>query len=173
LIDPDDTHDGVFRRREVLLVERRTSHGTELLNARFSSANYRRIEPGMADGKKQIVLWSAMNDCGSCHSGPEGLLMWNPLTRKLEWNEHWSKVDSKAIVSALPENYYLDEAESLFWDESRSALYLRADIHKDTDPHCCSNGGWLDAAIDIRGTVPHLTEIIYTPPSIPSHTSNQ
>ena len=159
--------DGPFstQHREVLLVEKKSPFKTTVLTSRFSETNFRRVEPGFTDNGTQVVLWSAMNECGSCHSGPEGLLLFNPQSGRFDWNADWSPANKKLLEQALPEGHYLDEAESLFWDEGRSSLFLRADVHGGAgDAHCCPMGGSLDATIVIDGAEPRLTSLAYQPP---------
>jgi hypothetical protein len=175
---PTDFHPQVFKEdddadwpwpeaHQVLLLERRRRWQTAIVSALYSDLNFRRVEPGRIEGSNtDAVLWSYNIKCGSCHGGPEGILMWNDGGERYEWNAEWlgNKPQSVTIEAALPENYYLDEAESLFWSEDRSGLYLRSAVHSPADAHCCPEGGSLNASIKIQNGKLTLTDVSYQKP---------
>lgn len=161
--DPDD-NDGWPAEHQVLLLERNHRWHTEIVSALYAELNFRRVEPGkITDDKREVVLWSSMIRCGSCHSGPEGILVWNDVKKRYDWNASWlnDEAQVRAIDAALPDAYYLDEAESLFWDEDRSSLYLQSNVHAATDAHCCPTGGTLSASINVRNGSLTLSDISY------------
>jgi hypothetical protein len=172
---PTNVHLSVFKdsdddgwpwpyEHQVLLLERRTRWHLEIVSALFSELNFRRVEPGkLEDSNTDAVLWSYMIKCGSCHGGPEGVLVWNNVDKRYDWNASWlrDKSQVKAIEAALPVDHYLDEAESLFWSEDRSAMFLRSAVHAPGDAHCCPEGGNVSASINIQNGKLKLSDISY------------
>lgn len=155
--------------RQVLLLERQTGGQVDILTARIPDSNVQRVAPGKSESGEQAVLWSFMDRCGSCHSGPEGILLWNPSHNAYEWNDDLSASIRETISSRLPADYYLDEAQKLSWEEygTYSVIQLQADVHTASDAHCCPSGGKLSAIIHFKEGVLSVSQLEYHPPDKP------
>lgn len=173
-IDKDDAGSPLhWPERQFLVLERQSGHRVDVLTARFADSNIRRVEPGQNEHGEQAVLWSFMNRCASCHSGPEGVLLWNTHAQRYEWNDRFPEPIEKALDAELAKqapadvgDTSLDEQESLFWDETRTSITLRGVLH-GTGAHCCPNGGEVSAELPFDGGVLTITGITYRAQSPP------
>jgi hypothetical protein len=159
-------------QHQVLLLERRRRDSIKIIAALYSELEFIRVEPGKIKANNTgAVIWTSDVKCGTCHAGPEGILVWNKIEKRYDWNASWLDEESQisAIRAALPENYELDEAESLFWSEDHSTIFLRAAVHTAVDAHCCPQGGGVTALVDIRDGRLGLSDFAYTKPASPAN----
>lgn len=138
-------------QHEVLLLESRNWWHTTIVSALFSDLDFTTVDVGKAADGSDAVIWSYFIKCGSCHGGPNGVLVWSPKTNSYEWNKNWFDPFSSVVTSKLPSGDYPDSPASLAWENLNRQLSYDKPVYGPGDAHCCPSAGNIVGDFSIKG----------------------
>ena len=138
-------------QHEVLLLESRNWWHTKIVSARFSDLDFTMVEVGKTAGGSDAVIWSYSIKCGSCHGGPNGVLVWSPRSASYDWNENWFDSFSSMVRGKLPTEDYPDSPASLTWENLGRQLGYSSAVYDPGDANCCPSAGRIVGDLSIKG----------------------